>query len=421
MAGAQYPNLGFNPCPGDVAGYRALAAYASRSAATLIDAVRTLGSAGSQEWRGHAADAFRAHVHDDVLPLAGKAADSVGTAATALHEWALTLASLQDEARALDSQAAPYRADLAALPGGGTQTAIGAGTGTGMVKLTPAQRTRADNANSALSGIAARANDIHARYLAAVQKTGSQLQHAGNMAPQPPGFFSGLWHDVESGWDEAVKHLSGLLHDKAFWDFISGVANIVATVAGLLALIPPLSVIMAPIALGAAGAAMLADSVLAIFDHGSWGAVALDAIAVVSDTGWMKAASKLGELYKDSKLTEVITNAPTWKGIAATAVSRIPKVGEAVKDVERTAPVAPGMFRMIGASLKAAAGDDSLETTISAVKDLNKYGTWRAVDIVAGQSAWAFSAAGIESIPGNVQNWVNNIATGKPVYADAGN
>lgn len=417
MAGARYPNLGFDPCPGDVAGYRALAVYASRSAATLTDAVRTLRSAGSQEWRGHAADAFRAHVRDDVLPLAGKAADSVGTAAAALHEWALTLASLQDEARALDTRAAPYRAELAALPGGGTRTV----TGTGTVTLTPAQRARAADANSALSAITARASDIHARYLTAVRKTGSQLRHAGNMAPQPPGLFSSLWHDVESGWDEAVHHVSEAFHDKAVWDFISGVANIVATVAGLLALIPPLSVIMAPIAFGAAGLAMVADSVLAAFDGGSWGAVALDAVAFVSDAGWMKAASKLGELYKDSELTEVITEAPTWKGIAATVASKIPKVGETFENVERTAPVAPGMFRMIGASLKAAAGDDCLETAISAVKDLDQYGKWRAIDIVAGQSAWAFSAAGIESIPGNVRNWVDNIATGKPAYADAGN
>ena len=418
MTGTQYPNLGFDPCPGDLDGYRALAAYASRSATALADAVRTLGSAGSEQWRGQAADAFRAHVHDDVLPLAGKAADSVGQAAAALREWALTLSELQDEARALNLRAAPYRAELGALPGGGIQ----AGSGTDTTKLTAAQRAQADEANSALSGIAAQADDIQARYLAAAQKAGSQLQGAGNMAPQPPRLFASLWHDVEHNWDDVVQWTTSIVHDKGIWEFISGFANIVATVAALLALIPPLSVIMAPIALGAALVAMGADSVLAMFDGGSWGAVGLDAVAVVSDAGWIKAAGKLGELYKDSKLTEVITNAPTWKGIAATVVSKIPKVGEAVEDVERTAPVAPGMFRMIGASLKAARGDDSAEAAISAVKDLDQYGKWRAIDIVAGQSAWAFSAAGIEAIPGNLRDWVDNIATGEPAWADsAGN
>jgi hypothetical protein len=78
MPASPYPNLGFDPCPGDLAGYQALAAYAGRSAATLAEAVRTLGSAGSQDWRGQAADAFRAHVDQDVLPLARQAGDSVG-------------------------------------------------------------------------------------------------------------------------------------------------------------------------------------------------------------------------------------------------------------------------------------------------------------------------------------------------------
>src|SRR5579863_7470332 len=109
-----YPNLGLDPCPGDLAGYQALADYASQSATVLTRAVRTLASAGSGQWRGQAADAFRAHVHADVLPLASEAAESVGRAAAALHGWALTLAALQDEARALDRQAEPYHVQLTA-------------------------------------------------------------------------------------------------------------------------------------------------------------------------------------------------------------------------------------------------------------------------------------------------------------------
>jgi hypothetical protein len=47
--GDLYPNLGFDPRPGDLAGYEALAGYAGRSAATLTDAARTLASAGSDQ------------------------------------------------------------------------------------------------------------------------------------------------------------------------------------------------------------------------------------------------------------------------------------------------------------------------------------------------------------------------------------
>jgi len=423
--GDPYPNLGFDPCPGDLAGYEALAAYASRSAATLEQAVRVLASANSDQWRGQAADAFRTHVQADVLPLANKAAASVGRAAAALHDWAVTLAGLQEEARALDRQAAPYQVQLtAALRAAGLPATAQPPY---PLPLTSAQRSQVDDATTALAGITARANAIHAEYLAAVQRAGSQLEDAGTMAPHPPGLFSSLWHDATSAWDTTVGDLSKFVHDKALLEFIAGIANAVATVAGLLALIPPLSVVFAPIALGAALFALGADALLAEFDHGSWGAVILDAGAVVGGAGWIKAADELSGIYKASGLTSVMTKAPTWAGVAAKVplVTKIPVAGQAIGDAEKTVEVAPGMFRMIGASLKAAAGDTKELDTLSAVKNLDKYGPWRAVDIVSGQTTWAFSGAGIEAIPGAVRNWVNNVAAGtdpwqEPAGAAAG-
>lgn len=197
-------------------------------------------------------------------------------------------------------------------------------------------------------------------------------------------------------------------------------ANIVATVAGLLALFPPLSVIFAPIAVGAAIVALSADAVLAGFDHGNWGAVILDAGAVVGGAGWIKAADKLSEIYRASGLTSVMTKAPTWAGVVSkvSLVTRIPVAGTAVDGAEKTVEVAPGMFRMIGASLKAAAGDTKAVDALSAVKDFEAYGKWRAVDIVSGQTTWALSGAGIEAIPGTVRNWVNNAAMGKDPWQE---
>ena len=68
---------------------------------------------------------------------------------------------------------------------------------------------------------------------------------------------------------------------------------------------------------------------------------------------------------------------------------------------------------MIGEFLQTKTQD-----AISAVKDLDKYGPWRAVDIVNGQATWAFSGAGIEAIPGSVRNWVNNVATGRDPWQE---
>src|SRR5580700_6203823 len=153
-----YPNLGFDPCPGDLTGYEALAAYASQSATTLTSAVQTLSSANSGQWRGQAADAFRAHLGTDVLPLASKAAESVGRAATALHNWALTLAALQDEARALDRQAAPYQTQL--LITRQTASTPASTQPPAATPLTAAQQAQVDAATTALAGITARANAL---------------------------------------------------------------------------------------------------------------------------------------------------------------------------------------------------------------------------------------------------------------------
>src|ERR1700761_1946692 len=161
---SSYPNLGFDPCPGDLAGYQALTAYAGRSAAAVTDAMSTLSSAGSQDWRGQAADAFRTHVQADVLPLVQKASDSVGQAATALRTWSLTLAQLQEEARALDQQAAPYKAGqdaalkAAGLPAGAAPPYPST--------VTAAQKTQLSQASAGLTAIMTKANDLHQRYLA---------------------------------------------------------------------------------------------------------------------------------------------------------------------------------------------------------------------------------------------------------------
>jgi hypothetical protein len=425
--GDLYPNLGFDPCPGDLAGYEALAAHAGRSAATLTSAVTTLANAGSDQWRGQAADAFRAHVHTEVLPVASKAAGSVGQAATALQTWAATLAGLQGEARALDRQAAPYQEQLTAVlrSTASSATVPASALPSSMqpppaAKLGPAQQAQLDEANAALTMITARAGDIHARYLAAVRQTGSHLANAGNMAPPPPGFFAGLWHDAESRWDDVAGQFSHLVHDRGLLEFISGVANVVATVAGLLALIPVLSVICAPIALGAAGIALLSDAVLAEFDHGSWGAVILDAGAVVGGAGWIKAASKLTEIFKASGLSGLMTEAPTWWGMASKIplITKIPVIGKAIDEGEKTVEVAPGLFRMIGATLKTAAGDTKDLDALSAVKKFDDYAKWRGVDIVSGLVTWTFSGAGIEAIPSTVRTWVNNVAAGKDPWQE---
>jgi hypothetical protein len=279
-----------------------------------------------------------------------------------------------------------------------------------------AQRTQLQEADAALTSITTRANDIHTRYMAAVQTTAGQLDQAGNMAPHPPGLFSSLWHDVTSGWDDIVHMASDFVHDKALLQFISSVANLVATVAGILALFPPLTAIFGPIALAAGLVALMADALLAIFDHGSWTAVGLDLVAVVSDMAWMKAAGKLTELYKAAGAEKFMAKATTYSGLVSKIplVTKIPKVGTVIADAEHTVPVAPGMFRFMGESLKETfLGGDHVAMKAFEAVDPIKDGPWRALDIQAGMINWTATGVAFTQVPSVVRSWVDDFATGK--------
>jgi hypothetical protein len=400
-----YPNLGFNPCPGDVDGYRALADYAGRAAAMLSSAEHELASAGSEDWRGEAAAAFRAHVSDDVLPLASKANNSVAEAASALQWWVQTLAQLQAEAGVLNSQAGPWHdqrvATLAAakLPSFTTPPYP--------LTVPAAQRTQLEEADSALNSILTRANNLQAEYNAAVSRTAGQLQSAGNMAPQPPGLFSSLWDDACGLADAFYAEADAILHDSALWTLISGIANVIASVAGFLALFPPLSAIFGPIALIFGGIALLADTINAIFNHGSWVSVGLDVVAVVSDVAWMKAAGKLSEAFEGAEgVDNVVTKATTYKGL----LTKIPLVRsiDAVKGIDeadRTVTVAPGMFRIMGASMPEILGGSEADMkAISSVSDLSSF-KWRIVDIFTSQINWTTTGIAATGIPGTVESW----------------
>lgn len=276
MSSGPYPYLPYDPCPGDLPGYQAMATYTGRSAGTLAEAVALLASAGSPDWRGETANAFRVHVRDDVLPLASKAVSAIGHAATALTGWSGTLAALQDEAQALNRQAAPYWNELSALNGIKARAALNPVFANEPV-LTRSQQLRFDEATSVLDAISATVDEVYSRYLAAVQRTGDQLQSAGNMAPRPSPWYDDFAHSVEHGWDDITHGLDVFVHDKALLEEISEIANLVGAVAAVLGCIPGLEWLEV-VAAAADMVELASDTLLAIFDHGSWTAVAFDSL-----------------------------------------------------------------------------------------------------------------------------------------------
>ncbi len=408
LPGRSFPALGFDPAPGDAALTQALARRVGVMARELGTAMTELSGAESADWKGQAADAFRAHLREDVLPLLGKARDSFSGASTALGQWGGQLTGFQADAAALERQAESAQGGLQAATTAlqGYKSTQGTGVPVPGSPLAGPRQARLQDAvsqaSAAVAAIQRSAQDLNARYLAAAGRIGAELQNAGNMAPHPPGLFASLWHDVESNWDTITEALGEFVHDKALLEFISGVANIIATVAGLLALIPPLSLVFGPIALTAVGVAMVMDALLAGFDHGSWAAVALDAIAAASDTGWMKAASKLAGIYETSGIE--MRSARTLTGLAT----------------GKKLDVAPGMFRMIADSVNSAFGEaDKTAEELGRVRDLGGYGKWRALDITGSQLSWAASSGAIAAVPGQVRDWIAKVATGKEPWQES--
>jgi hypothetical protein len=428
MALNPYPNLSYDPCPGDLDGYQALSDYASRSAGWVEQAAKVLALAQSPEWAGQSADAFREHVHADVLPLVNTGASSVGKAANALRAWYLTLSSLQAQAKALNSQAAPYVSELDAanssLPAS-ERVVPGQSASVGLLNpltplLTPAQQTarvKAEAAAGMLGGIIGKVDELHQQYLAAVRQCANQLDLAGNMAPKPPGFWDGLGHDAEHYWDDAAGGVSWLVHDAKIWETLAEVANIVSTVAGILALFPPLSVVFGPIALIAAGIALASDLVLAGFDGGSWEQVGLDAAAVIGGLGIWKATRVLTDIYKEAGAAKALETS-TVAGLLAKSdlILKIPTLGSAVKDAQQTFDAVPGLFRMIGQTFKDPAGTSELSKAISLTgapdELLAKAGAWRAVDIFCSETGWALTGASIPGTLSTIRGWAGDYNPG---------
>ena len=85
MTAQAFPALGFDPAPGDPAAARDLARTIGLLAHEVGAAASTLSGADSQDWTGLHADAFRAHLHQDVVPLVRTAA---GCSAGPRRHWA---------------------------------------------------------------------------------------------------------------------------------------------------------------------------------------------------------------------------------------------------------------------------------------------------------------------------------------------
>ncbi|WP_240662220.1 putative T7SS-secreted protein [Streptomyces sp. WAC 06738] len=106
---ADYPTLGFVPCPGDYETAKDTAATVRRTSDALGEICRVLEGAGEGDWRGKAADAFRALLADDFRPKVQDAYSAFSTARTVLTDWAENIDRRQRAAARLEDEAAELK------------------------------------------------------------------------------------------------------------------------------------------------------------------------------------------------------------------------------------------------------------------------------------------------------------------------
>ncbi|MFS8198539.1 putative T7SS-secreted protein [Streptomyces sp. CWNU-52B] len=107
MGSSKYPNLGFDPAPGDLETVRQMVSAIGRVDRDSGTAQTQLSRIGTSDgiWVGRSADTFTKSV-DKIPPYLRKALDSVGSAHRALSAWETSLDGFQTRARALEERAA---------------------------------------------------------------------------------------------------------------------------------------------------------------------------------------------------------------------------------------------------------------------------------------------------------------------------
>ncbi|SFF92509.1 hypothetical protein SAMN05216251_1391, partial [Actinacidiphila alni] len=299
-------------------------------------------------WKGEAAKAFISHIDSDVTPLIKKAHDSFGRASSALGRWADQLHGFQDEADALEREAATKQGTL-----DHAKTAAGIPPDDGAPHPQPEASPDPDphaaaeakkkqqavtDANNALDGVRHRAEELHNRFTNAANAISHDLDKAGDIAPDKPGLFSRMVHGIEDAWNDTVQWV------KDHADLIKLIGDLLSDLSGILGMLAILTLPFEPIGAIFAGLAV-ATSALALVTHlvakaagadVSWMSIGFDALGAIPGlTAFTKGAStavkgvtaaeravQLGRAYKvGSAITKGATEGINWVGKADEVVS----------------------------------------------------------------------------------------------------
>ena len=302
-----FPNLGFDPTPGDVDATRSLVRHLTNVSTELNSMVSDLRSVNTAGWKGKAAAAFESHVAQDVQPLVLKASNSFQEATSALGGWVGQMQSFQHEADDLEREAAAKKDDLdQAKSAVHTATSTASASASAHLSAGKAHAHAADlkakndalsDAGDALSAVRQRANDLHDRYIAAAGAVGRHFEKAGKIAPAKPGFFDRMADDIDQAWDDTTQWVKD--HAELF-KFIGDIASDLSAVFGVLAictaLIEPLGAIFAGLALATSAISLVSDLVAKAGGADvSWLSIGISALGVIPGIGVFAKGAKVAE------------------------------------------------------------------------------------------------------------------------------
>jgi hypothetical protein len=277
---ADFPALGFVPCPGDSEAMDAIQSAFSDTAGRLEEVCAVLTGADAGEWVGLTAIAFRDVLDGELRPKVEEAHQSFSDAARALSDWVVRMRDDQRTAETLEADAAAAQADLEAA-----QTALGGLPADTREEDPPEDETdeerrqREDDedardsaeqdvrvAEAALEEFRDRAYRLQEDYNEAGRDVADRLRDAIDIAPNEPGFFGSMAEAV-SGWVDSFMDGLADLHDGiiAFLGAIAPVLAVINNVLGIVSVVLGIAAIafpaLAPFALGL-GAVLLATTYL---------------------------------------------------------------------------------------------------------------------------------------------------------------
>lgn len=238
MSSEMYPNLGFDPAPGDLDSVRDLARAIGRVTQGGDTAQTELRKMGTSDgvWAGKSANAFK-ETFSEVPPYLKKSLGSLSTAHRALTSWEKQLDGFQARARKLEEEAAEAvrRVNSAQVAMDGLPSST-----SGMSdkekeqheKDSKSKKNSLDSANSELSAIRSRARSLHTEHESAATDISRLVKGAADDAPPEPSWFE----DALNAASDLLGDAWDTITDPNFWKMIGDILADIAMVVGVLAL-----------------------------------------------------------------------------------------------------------------------------------------------------------------------------------------